>query len=204
MIILDDVISLEKQIILEKLTLDNTSFPWGFNRSANFGPSEEHNDKKKNPLYDADNFLDWPNIIDTFSFNHALFHDGKYSNYFPMFMDLLKPLNVYKLLRFKLNITTYNPDYNSDSYGYPHCDMSALNLKKYNTAIYYINDSDGDTLIFNERFGEKFDKFTLQKRVIPKRGRMVVFDGNYYHAGITPKNNNPRVVANINYIPRNT
>lgn len=202
MIVLEDVVSVEKQIQLEKITLDNTLFPWGFCSSANFGSSYDHDLKKTNPLYDSGKFLSWPNVIDTFSFNHALYNDNHYSNYYPYFIDIIKKLDIKNLIRFKLNITTFDPRYNKDSYGYPHTDMSAASIPVYKTAIYYINDSDGDTFIFNEKHGDNFDKFTIKERITPKRGRMVIFDGNHYHAGSTPTNETPRVVANINYIPR--
>lgn len=202
MLILDDVVSVEKQKQLENIILDNTNFPWGFCRSANFGSSYDHELKKNNPLYDSGKFLNWPNVIDTFSFNHALYNDGVYSQYYPAFMDILKKLDIKTLIRFKLNITTFDPRCNSDTHGYPHTDMSAANISNYKTAIYYINDCDGDTFIFNEKFKDTFDKFTIKHRVTPKRGRMVIFDGDHFHAGSTPTDETPRAVANINYIPR--
>jgi hypothetical protein len=202
MIIIDNVLSEEEQIKLELTVLDNQYFPWSYLRSANFGSSEEHEGKIKNPNYDAGKFSNWPNVIDTFSFNHALYVNDRYSNFYPAFMGVIKKLDIKHLIRFKLNITTFDPRYNNDTYGYPHTDMATMNIPEYKTAIYYINDCDGDTFIFNERHQDNFDKFTIKQRVTPKRGRMVVFDGNHYHAGSSPTNHIARAVANINYIPR--
>ena len=61
--------------------------------------------------------------------------------------------------------------------------------------LYYVCDSDGDTLIYNEQV--KSDTYTLQRRVTPKKGRVVLFDGSYYHTAEQPLNN-IRCVVNYN------
>ena len=53
--------------------------------------------------------------------------------------------------------------------------------------LYYVCDSDGDTIIFNEK--EKSEKYTVQKRVTPKQGRVVLFDGDFYHTAEQPIDN---------------
>ena len=61
--------------------------------------------------------------------------------------------------------------------------------------LYYVCDSDCDTLIYNEQV--KSDTYTLQRRVTPKKGRVVLFDGSYYHTAEQPLNN-IRCVVNYN------
>ena len=73
----------------------------------------------------------------------------------------------------------------------PHIDI----IDDHFVMLYYVCDSDGDTLIYNER--SKSDNYTLQKRVTPKQGRVVLFDGSYYHTGEQPLNN-IRCVVNYN------
>ena len=59
------------------------------------------------------------------------------------------------------------------------------------TFLYYVNDSDGDTIFFNKNKKEI-------KRVKPKKGTGVLFKSNTLHAGSNPINSDKRMV--INYI----
>ena len=68
----------------------------------------------------------------------------------------------------------------------PHVDMPDSHL----VCLYYINNSDGDTTFFN---GEN-----EIKKISPKKGRIVLFDGSIKHSGGIPKNS-PRFVLNINF-----
>jgi hypothetical protein len=58
--------------------------------------------------------------------------------------------------------------------------------------LYYVNDSDGDTVFFED------DKTTIIKKVSPKKGRMVLFDGSIPHAASTPTKNS-RCIINYNF-----
>jgi len=74
--------------------------------------------------------------------------------------------------------------------------------------IYYLNDSDGDTYIFNEtndQFSVEYDRdvvsknsFTIKQTISPKKGRIVIFPGQYYHASSYPKKSIFRSVLNVN------
>ena len=67
-------------------------------------------------------------------------------------------------------------------------------IEKHFVMLYYVCDSDGDTIIFNEK--EESEKYTVQKRVTPKQGRVVLFDGRFYHTAEQPMDN---VRCVINY-----
>ena len=58
--------------------------------------------------------------------------------------------------------------------------------------LYYVNDSDGDTIFFDDDENEI-------KRVSPKKGRIAFFDGSIKHCTSTPSKNK-RVVLNFNFI----
>ena len=62
----------------------------------------------------------------------------------------------------------------------PHLDLK----EKHSALLYYVNDSDGDTIIY-----EDVKKNKIKKTVKPKQGRMVIFDGSYWHTGSQPRNN---------------
>jgi hypothetical protein len=55
--------------------------------------------------------------------------------------------------------------------------------------VYYVNGSDGDTIIYENTIGGDITNLVEHKRVIPKRGRMVFFDGSRYHCSSQPKVN---------------
>ena len=72
----------------------------------------------------------------------------------------------------------------------PHVDIADDHF----VMLYYVCDSDGDTIIYNEKFiSEK--GFTKKIKVTPKQGRVVLFDGALYHTAQQP-NNNIRCVVN--------
>lgn len=58
--------------------------------------------------------------------------------------------------------------------------------------VYYVNDTDGETILYeqtlyNTKGGSQNVKLTEHKRVMPKKGRMVFFDGVRYHCSSQPK-----------------
>jgi len=75
--------------------------------------------------------------------------------------------------------------------------------------IYYVNDSDGDTVIFNKTLNRTFDdpltkdmdptKLPILQTVTPKKGRCVIFNGKFYHASTQPTTG-MRCVINFNFI----
>jgi hypothetical protein len=87
-------------------------------------------------------------------------------------------------------------------WGVPHID--AHRDVKYFSLVYYVNDVDGDTVIFKQRKGEITaqdvidGKLDVMQKVSPKKGRVVIFDGELYHAVGKPKTD-MRCIINFNY-----
>ena len=80
-------------------------------------------------------------------------------------------------------MTLYNPFCLPDACAHtPHVDMDG----EHHTAVYYVNDSDGDTIIGDEK-------------VSPKANRVVIFDGKTIHNGHSPCEHNNRIIINSNY-----
>ena len=78
----------------------------------------------------------------------------------------------------------------------PHIDI--IGSIDYIVALYYVCDSDGDTVIYEEREENSEGKYTIKERVTPKKGRLVIFDGALYHAAEQPINSNTRCIVNYN------
>jgi hypothetical protein len=111
--------------------------------------------------------------------------------------------------RVKINKTTPHFVESKDEFRLLHIDKTEQHI----TIIYYINDSDGDTLIFNDKtknhyIGKEFmtnenfldfKNFELNKSVTPKKGRVVIFDGNLWHYGKYPTTGE-RNIININLV----
>lgn len=90
-------------------------------------------------------------------------------------------------------------------YHNPHVDFYEPHL----VGLYYVNDSDGDTVVFNETSEEvsleesvkhaNERRFTELARIPPKKGRMVFFDGRNYHASMHPMAHPQRIVVTFNF-----
>ena len=108
------------------------------------------------------------------------------------------------LLRIRVGMFTQNAA--GGPYHNPHVDFY---LPHYN-ALYYVNDSDGDTFVFNETYDQvsleqsieytRDAKFTVARRVSPKKGRIVGFDGRHYHASMHPMKSSHRIAIAFSFV----
>ena len=92
----------------------------------------------------------------------------------------------------------------SDQLDINHVDRKENHL----VILYYVKDSDGDTIIYQNRyqnkyysvmFPEKEEETKELKRVSPKQGRVVIFDGAFYHTAEQPQKD-VRLIINYNVI----
>lgn len=70
--------------------------------------------------------------------------------------------------------------------------------------VYYLNDSDGDTIIMEQSTvdtepGSQGVDVKIHQRVTPKKGRMVIFDGRRYHCSSQPLHNY-RAIINFDLV----
>ena len=83
----------------------------------------------------------------------------------------------------------------------PHVDLIFPHL----VCLYYVNDCDGDTIIYNETSDQVIEEaipstnFSIYKTVSPKKGRVVLFNGKYYHSSSKPTIDR-RCIINFNLI----
>ena len=117
----------------------------------------------------------------------------------PLFNKMVPFAGCTNILKSRLDMTVYGA---TDNQCHAHVDDVIPHL----ATIFYFNDSDGDTVIYNEKFDkEKYMKnheipkdLTVQKSVSPKANRLLIFDGAYVHTGHTPREHNNRIILNSN------
>ena len=85
-------------------------------------------------------------------------------------------------------------------YDNPHVDAKYPHL----VCLYYLNDSDGDTFIFDKTlqdtpYTNPKTKFEIVKRITPKKGRAILFDGSRYHSSSGPTKG-VRCILNFNLL----
>jgi len=118
-------------------------------------------------------------------FEHSFLRNDMKSYKFNMVENLLEKIikkrNVKKFLRIKSNLYLKNSKKKSHT---PHTDFP--NLKDYETAIFYLTNTNGSTTIGD-------------KKVNDKENRIVFFNGNVNHYANTQTDKTERVVININY-----
>ena len=110
--------------------------------------------------------------------------------------DAVPELEIEGVNRIKFNLLLKNSEFPEDHYNLAHQDAT----RECYSLVYYLNDSDGDTYLFNEFYedGKIPDKLTVAQRVTPKKNRAVIFDSTRYHASANPRNSSERFV--INYV----
>ena len=97
------------------------------------------------------------------------------------------------ILRSRLDMTLYA---GRSKKGEPHVDSE----KSHIVTIFYLIDSDGDTVVYNQVYNpQKDQRLTVKKRIQPKENRVVMFDGKYIHTGHTPSRHNRRILINTDF-----
>ena len=97
-----------------------------------------------------------------------------------------KILQGRSFMQFPLNLQSSEDDT-------PHIDLEEG--ERHIVVLYYVKDSDGDTVIYNQR--TESDTYTVKQKVTPKQGRVVIFDGGQYHTA-QQAINSVRCIVNYN------
>lgn len=174
--------------------LTSLAFPWFYVPNLSYGEDSnsilnrwQQNDSK---------------IKDTYGFTHVARDQLDVDS---PFFETLKPIayfleerlqeKINNIYRIRAVMTCKDPSF-GNFYNVPHVDLAI----PHKTLIYYVNDSDGDTVIFKEHWYGKtnFSAKTIERSVSPKANRAVIFNGLKYHTGTVPTNNN-RIILNMNF-----
>ena len=131
---------------------------------------------------------------ETFQFIHLFYSDNnilsdKYNFVVPILWFFEKETNIKikNIIRIKANLNTRYLMTNKDKLDAIHKDSPNENFL---SIIYYINDSDGDTLIYDE-------KRNVAYTITPQANSLVYFKSNTEHAGIFPLINKKRIIINF-------
>jgi len=170
--IFDDVVSEKRSNKIENFLLGQ-DFPWFLIKKSS-GKTKEIK-----------------GFSDTIQFEHHFIQDSKiHSNAIHPLMEMLDWNNVVKktqispaILRMKSNLllkTQSTPNTPHIDFTHPHTVL-----------LYYVNDSSGETIFYDKNL-------KVINEITPKKGRMVIFDGNTYHSSTPPQVNDFRCVINFN------
>lgn len=158
--IIENCISLQEQEYLKEELIGNKKiFPWFFR------PDITNSNKKNNQKRPA--------------FGHYFFINQNVSS---NFVYLIQPIIDKNIKEKILQCRTFlqmplNPKTIGKKMDTPHIDLE----EKHKVYLYYVCDSDGETLFLKNN--------KVFKKVKPKQGKLVIFPGNIYHTAMQPKKN---------------
>ena len=187
-IVIDDFVSLKYQekIKQELIGLDN-DFPWFY--TEDITGAGDYDSQHRSAL--GHNYVSIDDDNDDTSEIQSVYHHlftpmlSKACQYLKM--PEAEILQGRSFLQFPLkNIDTSVVDT-------PHIDLDEG--WEHAVVLYYVIDSDGDTIIYNERTESL--TYTEKQRVSPKQGRVVIFDGRQYHTAEQPTKGT-RCIVNYN------
>lgn len=175
-------------------TILGMHFPWFFLDAVSLDPADSKliNDEL---------------AIETWGFHHSVFEKEynvtsfSYEYLVPFFNKINKEFGFSQehLIRARLSLKFQKQGFTENNYNMPHVDY----YYPHESFIFYLNDSDGDTRIFNEWYaGEhRLSSFTTQSRVTPKANRLIWIDGLQYHTASNPIKSTKRAIINLNLKP---
>ena len=99
-------------------------------------------------------------------------------------------IQIKNILKLKVNLKPQTNVYSEEEIDASiHKDM--LEDNNYISIVYYINDSDGDTVVYDE------DKKTVVESMTPSSGGCIYFNSNQWHKATPPKETSKRLIVNI-------
>jgi hypothetical protein len=181
-------LDLQQQLNLINCLL-HPSFPWALTTNAVNGVT--------------DNFdLTSTNTIGMF---HTFLYNGEicspYYNKIDWVFDEFEKIGLRKdqCMRARAGLFFKHPDHS------PHpCHVDAK--LPHTTAVYYVNECDGDLVIYNETY--KSHPWTAPlvpteiNKFHPAQGKLVVFDGAHYHSSSYPTKKSMRLAITFNFLSK--
>lgn len=176
---------------MHKLIVDNyNNVQWFF---------EEHSSHKEN-IYNCKDVEFSNSQFSLSNISYDIDRGGVGGNLFYTLQPLVNSietefnLEIEKLIRVRAGLLLTN---HKGGLHNPHVDYEY----PHKTLLYYLNDSDGDTIFFNETHDTITDNnLTVQLKNKPTANQAVLFDGLQFHSSSFPVDNNYRIAININFV----
>lgn len=131
--------------------------------------------------------------------SHCLILDEKINStyaeiFIPIIIQIMKDNNIKGYIhKAKINLLLNNSEVQTeDTHNMPHVD----NDEEHVSLLLYLNDSDGDTVVFNERYKDEFKTLTVMKKIKPQANKLLIID-NHFHASTNPIKSGIRIVLNV-------
>jgi hypothetical protein len=143
------------------------------------------------------------NIVPSFGFTQKVFQNNigatnsNWSFTAPLlwFLEHTTGVKITDIDRVRANLMVPNGNKNSDTYNEPHIDDHRVDSL---TMIYYLNDSDGDTRIFDKTVSEGFLDLKMIHSQRHKKGEAIIFPSNRFHSSSSPIKSDRRM--NLNFV----
>lgn len=179
--VIDNIVDAPYQQYLEKMFLGDT-FPWFYKTSTI--------DQGGAKTFPTDKSLETGFFAHVFAYGSLVNSSEYYIKLLPILNALnTKGVDIINQIVIRANLTFPDPRHQEGNYKVPHNDTDESDVL---TAIYYVNDSDGDTLFFD-------NDLNIVQRVTPKRGRLVLFDASHIHSNESNMDTHTRCVINFNF-----
>lgn len=163
-----------------------------------------------NTAYDNENITEI--LKDSYSFHHQVYVTNKSSSLFPYIeMCLLSMfdkagIECEDVIRVRIGLIT---NIGKPNIHKPHIDYD---FSDYYTGLLYLNDSDGETIIYNELYDpnsnlKSFEyisqvldnNLTVRQKIKPQENKLIIMKGNVFHSSSNPTDVPARYVINFNF-----
>jgi hypothetical protein len=180
---------------VQSAVVNNDEMPWFYTADPIAG---YHNSSKAPARLDQSQF-----------FHLAYSENSGGSGLYPIAIKAIKACNIRvgTLLRARFSMHTWGSESIVHSPAHVDCQRPA-----HKVGILYLNDSDGDTEIYEEKseisssnsskvyLGEH--PLNILAKVTPKANRLVLFDGEHFHTSASPCTHTNRFVLNFVYLEK--
>lgn len=134
-------------------------------------------------------------LYESGQFIHLFYDQHPLSPYWNLVEPILNMLDreIVEIGRIKANLLTQNSS-GKPLVNCPHVDRDTPG---WHSLVYYVEDSDGDTVLFDKKGNQGFDNLEIQDTASPKKNSAVMFESDWYHTSTNPVDTSRRIVLNF-------